>query len=759
MKIQKVKPRGYSRRVYALIFVSIFALAGTGYLLYSRAEEGLVMTDTGVAMQANTSPSLNSDIAAFNGGLSTRMQFRYYSAQYGGNQSYAYGTAVNPGNIVDTMMTGTSPSVSGNYITYQSSKGILQVYNWTTGQIINTAQPMMAGTSPSISGNLVAFQSSSTVMSYWNISTNKVTNTNQGMMARSSPSISGDIIAYQANTSILYYWRISTGQSINTNQSMRVGTSPSIGGNYIVFQANTSGLVLWDLEKNAPRNTGLGMMAGTSPSISGSKIAFQANVGTLYYWDMNTEIRNTGYYMKAGTSPSISGNTIAFQGSNSNLSYYVHPNTPPPPTVTLTGPSSVNQGNGATLTYKTANTNSCKLAEYAFDPTQSIDGAFYVNLINATTTYTITCTGTSGGVASASWTVSAVGPPSGTITGPPSVVTGLSPTLTISTQNVANCTVNGVSVSPNGTYNAPEITDYTQYELKCGGADGSGTALLSYTGVSVSPLEYVGKGNPADGTIPPDTDQIASAAAKKPSTKKGYYYVSPNGVLKSGVLGMSADILTGSPRVGGRASHGSHSLAQIGLHHQQNGNFKTINGVEFGWTVGSVNGDSKPRIFVFNVIGGYDNYTKHPDRMCYNGCGFVSTSSIKPGRALGEGTVHNYKVSYSAASERWNLYFDGDLFGYYPASRYSEYSGRDFHWGNSASPWGEVYNPGGQCIEMGNGVRGGNKGAAYIKNFRVQYQNGWTNGVLTKPLVSNSYNYNYGNKTNTSLTFGGPGGC
>jgi hypothetical protein len=152
MKIQKVKLRGYSRRVYALAFVIVFALAGTGYLLYSHAAVGwLAVTDTGVAMKANSSPSLNGDIMAFNGGLSSRMQFRYYSSNYAN-------IVVNPGNIIDTMMAGTSPSTSGNYITFVATSGKLQYYNWATGKIVDTGQIVMTSTSPSISDNIIAFQ-------------------------------------------------------------------------------------------------------------------------------------------------------------------------------------------------------------------------------------------------------------------------------------------------------------------------------------------------------------------------------------------------------------------------------------------------------------------------------------------------------------------------------------------------------------------------------------------------------------------------
>lgn len=750
MKIQKIKIRGHSRRIYALIFVAIFAIAGTGYLLYSRAATGVLgIYDSGVAMKANTSPSLNGDILAFNDRAFSEMRFRYYSPTYGGNQ--AYGTAVRP---VLPILDGTNPSVSGIFISYQSNLGTLQYYNWTTGKNVDTTQIVKAGTSPAMFGDNIAYISTSGTLRYYNTTTSKMVDTNQPVLPGTNPAISGDIIAFQSVGTTLTFWKISTGQLINTNQGMRAGTSPSISGDTAAFQANTTALYYWKISTSQSINTNQGMMSGTNPSVSGNTIAFQANTSTLYYWNIpSSTTNNTGLYMSTTTSPSIFGNIIAYQGSNTNLIYYTIPNVPPPPTVTLTGPSSVNQGQGATLTYKTSNTNSCTISGFTFDPTQSIDGAYYVNLLNATTTYTITCTGTGGVVVSASWTVQAVGPPSGGITGPASVVAGQQPSLTISTANVVNCTVNGVSVAANGPYVAPEITDYATYELKCGGADGSGTALIASTAVSVVPINYGGqKGNPLDGSMPTSTDTTASAAS---SNKPKYYYVSPFGILADNVIGMSSDITTGNPKVGGRTI-GSHSLGQIGVHNEKDGNFNTINGVEFGWIVGGINSDSKPRIFVYNVRNGYNVYdTSHG---CYNfGCGFVSTSTVKPSKTLTIGSTHNYRITYSSASDRWNLYFDDKPIGYYPASLFLKSSGRIFHSGTMAHPWGEVHDAGGQCVEMGNGIRGSYKGSTRIDNFKVQYTSGWESGILSTPQVTYSQFYNAGSRSDIGLNFGGPG--
>jgi hypothetical protein len=336
--------------------------------------------------------------------------------------------------------------------------------------------------------------------------------------------------------------------------------------------------------------------------------------------------------------------------------------------------------------------------------------------------------------------------PTASLSGPSSITVGESPTLTYSSTNATACAIDGVSVvGTSGSYTAPADIDVdTTYTLTCSGA---GKSASSSKTVSVVAVDYGNlKGNPFN--------PIATKSSTGPSKDAGYYYIEPFGASTDDAYGLSATIYQADPRVQG-VTLGSHSLGEIGIFNEQNNDFNTINGVEFGWIVGGKNQNSKAHLFVFDATNGYSD-TQHG---CYNGCGFVSESSIKPGHVVAAGTTANFDIQYESQSNRWNLYYNGNLFGYYPASHYLTYSGRAFTFGSDESTWGEVYNAGGDCIQMGNGIFGNQPGSAYISNFNINYGSASINTVLTDFAISNPYDYTVGNQSATGFSFGGPGGA
>ena len=89
--------------------------------------------------------------------------------------------------------------------------------------------------------------------------------------------------------------------------------------------------------------------------------------------------------------------------------YGSYPNCTPPPTTTLTAsPNSVTPGGSSTLTWSSTNTSSC--VGSGFNTGNQTNGSVSVS-VSSTTTYSITCFGTSGGQQSAQATVTVSSPP------------------------------------------------------------------------------------------------------------------------------------------------------------------------------------------------------------------------------------------------------------------------------------------------------------------------------------------------------------
>jgi len=217
-----------------------------------------------------------------------------------------------------------------------------------------------------------------------------------------------------------------------------------------------------------------------------------------------------------------------------------------------------------------------------------------------------------------------------------------------------------------------------------------------------------------------------------------YSYVT--GRQNAAATGASVTMYQAAPS--GVTSDG-HSLQELAL--QSSNDTTTANTIEIGWTVDpGVNGDYQPHLFVFHWVNGQST--------CYNGCGFVSTSStVRAGMALTPGATGRFSlVNYNG---NWWAYYNNVAFGYFPGSLWDG----AFTTAYSITSFGEVAassQP--SCTDMGDGVYGSSGGSSSISGFQLYGSSSAPKFTVT--ATDPSY-YNYGSVTPTSFRLGGPGAC
>jgi hypothetical protein len=154
----------------------------------------------------------------------------------------------------------------------------------------------------------------------------------------------------------------------------------------------------------------------------------------------------------------------------------------PSPTATLTAnPTTVTAGAASTLTWTSSNASACTATDgwsgqLAPNGSQSSFG------LNATTSYTLTCSGPGGSSATAMVTVTVMTPPAPTVTltaNPTSVAPGTAATLTWSSTNATSCMATGGwsgTLSGSGSQSTGSVTANTAYSLSCTGRGGTSSA-------------------------------------------------------------------------------------------------------------------------------------------------------------------------------------------------------------------------------------------------------------------------------------------
>jgi len=206
--------------------------------------------------------------------------------------------------------------------------------------------------------------------------------------------------------------------------------------------------------------------------------------------------------------------------------------------------------------------------------------------------------------------------------------------------------------------------------------------------------------------------------------------------------GASVSITQAQPKVG---SQDYHSLAELAI---ESADGQQI--VEIGWIVAQdINHDNLTHLFVYHWVNGVGS--------CYNGCGFVQTSTTyKAGGLIKVNTVGTYSIHYS--SGKWILKYNGSQLGYFPESLW----GGSFTKTGLVQSFGEVASSSATTplTQMGNGILGTLSGSAAISNFNLigsQNTNTLSYIAAQAPTVYKIGYYKPTCKLSCSMHFGGPG--
>jgi len=194
------------------------------------------------------------------------------------------------------------------------------------------------------------------------------------------------------------------------------------------------------------------------------------------------------------------------------------------------------------------------------------------------------------------------------------------------------------------------------------------------------------------------------------------------------------------------ASNGGHTLMEMAVFNRTPAGIDEDT-AEVGWIVNRPPSGQQPvpHLFVYHFV--------NTAGTCYNGCGFVSTSStIVPGMALTPGTDVTWSIRNIDGN--WTFFFNGTEFGYIPDSAYDG----TFDQASIVNVYGEIAGDGTTpgCSQMGNGLFSTQPGAAAVSSF--QLYDAATNAQLTPywptdPAAWNSTTIKGG------FRIGGPGDC
>jgi hypothetical protein len=253
----------------------------------------------------------------------------------------------------------------------------------------------------------------------------------------------------------------------------------------------------------------------------------------------------------------------------------------------------------------------------------------------------------------------------------------------------------------------------------------------SVSAQSISPTPTGSNNTSKPGTRPENTIPVVTGYGYN-----FYYSGAKQSVVASGA---SVDFTQAQPQVTQNNGSQNHSLMELSVEPASGSNT-----VEVGWIVDQPQfGDSLPHLFVYHFTNGQTT--------CYNGCGFVQASTKNtPGEAIMSGTSANFEINFS--NNAWNIYYNGDDLGYFPASLWSG----GFTQTGLIQIFGEVATTSTMCIQMGNGIAGTQPGSAQFSSFALL---GSSSASALYPFTTASSPYSYGNATSTGLNIGGPGSC
>ena len=161
------------------------------------------------------------------------------------------------------------------------------------------------------------------------------------------------------------------------------------------------------------------------------------------------------------------------------------------PTVNLQlTPNTVAMGQSATLIWSASDAQSCT-ASGGWSGVQPTTGRLATAPLTATTSYTLTCTGSGGSAAQSQQVVVTHPAPVIKLAASPTTISNLgSSTLTWIASDADECTASGGWHGPlatSGTWSTGELSNTTEYELTCKGQWGSATQSVTVTVTAQSP--------------------------------------------------------------------------------------------------------------------------------------------------------------------------------------------------------------------------------------------------------------------------------
>lgn len=147
-------------------------------------------------------------------------------------------------------------------------------------------------------------------------------------------------------------------------------------------------------------------------------------------------------------------------------------------------PSSIVKGSLTALSWSASGAQTCA-ASGGWSGTRPTTGTLSIDRLNATTTYTLTCTGPGGSTTQTTKVAVTSSPPSVTLTaGPTTLAGGGSATLSWNSTDATVCTASrGWSgpVATSGSWSTGALSNTTDYELTCTGVGGSATQSATVT--------------------------------------------------------------------------------------------------------------------------------------------------------------------------------------------------------------------------------------------------------------------------------------
>lgn len=308
-------------------------------------------------------------------------------------------------------------------------------------------------------------------------------------------------VSLSASPSSIAAGATSTLTWSSTNASSCAATGSWSGAKSLTGSANVAPSVTSTYTLECNNAVGAGSASTTvtivpAPSVSISASPTEVGTGgpSVLTWS-STDATGCAAGGAWSGSKGTSGSTTVFPGTTSTYTIScsgIGGQSPtksatvtvvPTPTVSLAAnPLVVPQGGSSTLSWSSTNATGCG-AGGSWSGAKPPSGSESVT-INATSTYTLTCSGTGGTSSLKSVTVEATAPPTVSLSAfLPTIATGGTSTLTWTALNATSCQASGAWAGSRTTSGAAQVTPTTTstYTLSCSGAGGSQSASATVT--------------------------------------------------------------------------------------------------------------------------------------------------------------------------------------------------------------------------------------------------------------------------------------